>query len=226
MPDIVNFYSLLPKTKEKKVVGYKNHMIDKNSRILMIGASGTGKSNAILNFIEKSSGEFHKIIICSFSTTDEPLYSYLQEKLPDVELINNIEDVPLVQDFDDNEKHKSKLIVFDDFIALNTKQMKILIDYAISSRKFGFTCIFVSQNYTSIPKVISRNCNYIFLFKINDKVSIKRIISNHSLSGLLTTDQIEKFYYYCIKIPLGFLLIDLKTTNDEKRLRCGFTDFL
>jgi len=49
MPDIVNFYSLLPKTKEKKVVGYKNHMIDKNSRILMIGASGTGKSNAILN---------------------------------------------------------------------------------------------------------------------------------------------------------------------------------
>ena len=49
-------------------------MIDKNSRILMIGASGTGKSNAILNFIEKSSGEFHKIIICSFSTTDEPLY--------------------------------------------------------------------------------------------------------------------------------------------------------
>ena len=57
-------------------------MIDKNSRILMIGASGTGKSNAILNFIEKSSGEFHKTIICSFSTTDEPIYSYLQEKTP------------------------------------------------------------------------------------------------------------------------------------------------
>ncbi len=49
-------------------------MIDKNSRILMIGASGTGKSNATFNFTEKSLGEFHKKVICSFSTTDEPLY--------------------------------------------------------------------------------------------------------------------------------------------------------
>jgi hypothetical protein len=69
----------------------------------MIGASSTRKSNAILNFIEKSSGEFHIIIICSFSTTDEPLYTYLHEKLPEVELINNIGEASLVQDFDDNE---------------------------------------------------------------------------------------------------------------------------
>jgi len=92
-----------------------------------------------------------------------PIY---KKKLPEVELINNIEDVPLVQDFDDNEKHKSKFIVFRDFIGLNTEQMKILIDYAISSRKFGFTCIFVPHNYTSIPKVISRNCNYFFYLKL------------------------------------------------------------
>ena len=59
-----------------------------------------------MNFIEKSSGEFHKIITGSFSTTDEPLYNYLKQKLPEVELINNIEDVPEVQEFDD--KHKDK----------------------------------------------------------------------------------------------------------------------
>jgi hypothetical protein len=226
MSELVNFYSLLPKSKEKKTVGYNNHLIDKNSRILLIGASGSGKTNALLNFIEKSSGEFHKIIIASFSTTDEALYQFLKDKIPDVELINTIEDVPLVQDFDDKEKNKSKLIVFDDFIGLNTKQMKILTDYAISSRKFGFTCVFISQNYTSIPKVISRNCNYILLFKINDKVSIKRIISNHSLSGLISSIDIENIYYECIKEPLSFLLIDLKTNDEKKRFRCGFNRFL
>jgi len=224
--EIVNFYSLLPKSKEKKTVGFNNHFIEKNSRILMIGASGTGKSNALLNFIERSSGEFHKIIICSFSTTDEPLYNFLHQKIPDVELINKIEDVPKVQDFDDIEKNKPKLIVFDDFVGLSTKQMKILIDYAISSRKFGFTTVFISQNYTSVPKVISRNCNYIFVFKINDKVSIKRIISNHSLSGLITPERIEQLYYYCVGQPLGFLLIDLKTLDEKKRFRCGFLQFL
>jgi len=224
--EVVNFYSLLPKQKERKTVGYNNHFIDKNSRILMIGASGTGKSNALLNFIERSSGEFDKIIICSFSTTDEPLYQFLKQKIPEVQLISSIEEVPKVQDFDDSEKTKSKLIVFDDFVGLSTKQMKVLTDYAISSRKFGFTTVFISQNYTSVPKVISRNCNYIFVFKINDKVSIKRIISNHSLSGLITPARIEQLYYYCVGQPLGFLLIDLKTLDERKRFRCGFTQFI
>jgi len=224
--EIVNFYSLLPKSKEKKPIGFNNHYIEKNSRILMIGASGTGKTNSLMNFIERSSGEFYKIIICSFSTTDEALYTFLKQKIPDVELINKIEDVPTIQSFDDLEKNKPKLIVFDDFINLNKKQMKILEDYAISSRKFGFTTVFISQNYTSVPKIISRNCNYIFVFKINDRISIKRIISNHGLSDHYTPERIEQLYHYCISIPLGFLLIDLKTNDTSKVLRCGFTQFL
>lgn len=226
MTDLTNFYSLLPKDKQKLPLGYKNHYIDKNSRILMIGSSGTGKSNSLLNFIEKASGEFSDIIICSFSTTDEPLYNFLHQKIPEVQLINNIEEVPEVQSFDNNDKKISKLIVFDDFVNLSKKEMKKLFDYAIASRKFGFTCVFISQSYTSIPKIISRNCNYLFIFRLNDKVSIKRIISNHSLSGLVSPEQIEQYYYYCIKQPLGFLLIDLKTTDDNKRFRCGFNTFL
>lgn len=226
MTEVVNFYNYVPKNKDTLPKGYKQHYIDKNSRILMIGSSGTGKSNAILNFIERSSGEFHSIHICSFSTTDEPLYRYLKEKVPSVELINTIDEVPAVQDFDDTNKHKSKLIVFDDFVNLSKKEMKKLFDYAISSRKFGFTCIFVSQSYTAVPKIISRNCNYIFVFKVGDKVSIKRIISNHGLSSAASAEQIEQYYYYAISKPLGFLLIDLKTNDDSRRFRSGFLEFL
>jgi hypothetical protein len=226
MTDLVNFYNYVPKENNNKPKGYKNHFIEKNSRILMIGSSGTGKSNSIINYIEKSSGEYHKIIICSFSTTDEPLYNYLLEKIPSVELINNIDDVPEVQQFDDNNKNKSKLIIFDDFVNLSKKEMKKLFDYAISSRKFGFTCIFVAQSYTAVPKIISRNCNYIFLFKVNDKTSIKRIISNHGLSSVISPEIIEQFYYYASNLPLGFLLIDLKTNDESKKFRSGFTHFL
>lgn len=227
MSDLTNFYSYVPKDKNSdKMKGYKNHFIDKNSRILMVGSSGTGKSNALINFVEKSSGEFHKIIICSFSTTDEPLYQYLHEKIPSTELINNIDDVPEVQEFDDKDKNKSKLIIFDDFINLSKKEMKKLFDYAISSRKFGFTCIFMSQSYTAVPKIISRNCNYIFLFRVNDRYSIKRIISNHGLSSSVSPETIEQMYYYAIKEPLDFFLIDLKTSDEKLRFRKNFTDFL
>ncbi len=60
-------------------------MIDKNSRVLRLGASWTGKSNCLINFIEKSSGEFSEFIICSFSTTNEPLNKFLQQEVPDVQ---------------------------------------------------------------------------------------------------------------------------------------------
>jgi hypothetical protein len=227
MGDLFNFYSQIPKDKSKeKTKTYKNHFIDKNSRILMIGSSGTGKSNALINFIEKTSDDFHRIIICSFSTTDEPLYNYLKQKIPSVELINNIEDVPEVQEFDDKHKDKQKLIVFDDFINLSKKEMKKIFDYAISSRKFGFTSFFMCQSYTAVPKIISRNCNYIFLFRINDKYSIKRIIANHGLSAEVQPERIEEYYYYAIHDPLSFLLIDLKTNDEKMRFRKGFTEFL
>lgn len=192
----------------------------------MVGSSGTGKSNALINFVEKSSGEFFKIIICSFSTTDEPLYQYLHDKIPSTELINNIDDVPEVQEFDDLNKNKSKLIVFDDFVTLSKKEMKKLYDYAISSRKFGFTTVYMAQSYTAVPKIISRNCNYIFLFRVNDRCSIKRIISNHGLSSSITPETIEQMYYYATKEPLDFFLIDLKTNDEKLRFRKNFTDLL
>ena len=76
--------------------------------ILCIGGTGAGKSNALLNFIHRSSGEFYQIIICSFSTTDEPLYNMLHEREPQINLINNIEDVPELKIFDDKYKDKPK----------------------------------------------------------------------------------------------------------------------
>jgi hypothetical protein len=58
-----------------------------------------------------------------------------------VELINDIEEVPLLSDFDDKNKDKPKLIVFDDFINLPKSQMKPINDFLISGRKFGFTVL-------------------------------------------------------------------------------------
>ena len=113
------------------------------------------KSNALMNSLSRSSGEFTKIIICSFSTTDEPLYGIIKEKNEDVELIDNIDEVPYLDEFDDKYKDNPKLIVFDDFINLKPKEMIKINKYLTSGRKFGFSVWLMAQNYTSIPKIIS-----------------------------------------------------------------------
>ena len=83
--------------------------------ILCIGGTGTGKTNSLIDYISRSSGEFYKIIICSFSILDEPLYNFLAEKNDKIEFVNDIEEIPSLDEFDDETKKKPKLIIFDDF---------------------------------------------------------------------------------------------------------------
>jgi hypothetical protein len=129
---IVNFYDklgikvlVLPKTWKK------HHMYNK-CHTLCLGGTGSGKINALINYISRSSGEFYKIIACSFSTTDEPLYNMLEDT-GKIELRNDIEEVPDLEDFDHEHKNKPKLIVFDDFLNLQKKDMKKINKFIIIS---------------------------------------------------------------------------------------------
>ena len=123
MTDLTNWYDKIGANNKKPKLpkNWKNHHLHHNSMILCIGGTGTGKTNALIDYLSRSSGEFHKIIICSFSTLDEPLYKFLEQKNKEIEFINNIEDVPDLEEFDDETKSKPKLIIFDDFINLTKK---------------------------------------------------------------------------------------------------------
>ena len=221
--EIINFYeklnikgSALPKT-------WKKHHIFNNSMILCLGGTGTGKTNSLLNYINRSSGEFSEVIVCSFSTTDEPLYNLLEEN--GATLYNNIDEVPELIEYDDDEKNHPKLIVFDDFINIENKKLKKIYNYLISGRKFGFTCWLMSQNYSSVPKVIVRNINYFIMFKLNDNISLNNIIRNHNISDV-DPSIIKSAYNLCTQTPPNFFMIDMKTGNLKERFRENFLNFL
>ena len=221
--EIINFYeklnikgSALPKT-------FKKHHIYNNSMILCLGGTGTGKTNALINYISRSSTEFSDVIVCSFSTTDEPLYNMLEEN--GVTLYNNIDEVPDLEEYDSDDKKKPKLIVFDDFINVENKKLKKIYNYLISGRKFGFTCWLMAQNYSSVPKVIVRNINYFILFKINDNITLNNIIRNHNISDV-DPSIIKSAYNLCTQTPPNFFMIDMKTGNLKERFRENFLNFL
>ena len=227
MTDITNWYDKIGvnNKKKKQPKHWKDHHILHNSMVLCIGGTGTGKTNALMDYLSRSSGEFHKIVICSFSTLDEPLYKHLQQKNDEIEFINDIEEVPELSEFDDEFKEKSKLIVFDDFINLTKKEFKRINPFLISGRKYGFTVWLMAQEYTSIPKIITRNINYFILNKINDNVSIDRIIKNHNIYGV-DKDVFKKAYELSIKEPLNFFMLDLKSRDPMDRYRHGWLNFL
>jgi hypothetical protein len=220
---IKNYYDLLDKSlkRENKFdKNYKKHYVQPNSMICCIGGTGSGKTNALIDFLTRKNEAFYDIIIFSGSTTEEPLYNLLQEKMPEIKMFNDINELPSLSDFDNDEKGFEKLIVLDDFINLKPKEMKKLNEYLTAGRKFGFTVWCMAQNYTSIPKVITRNLQYIILFKLNDNVSINNIIKNHNIHAV---DPVifKDCYMRATSEPRQFLMIDMKGEKD-KHLRQNF----
>ena len=147
------------------------------------------------------------------------------EETGKIELINDIDDVPDLEEFDDEHKNKPKLIVFDDFINLQKKDMKKINEYLISSRKFGFSVWLMAQNYTSVPKVLVRNISYFILFKMSDNISLNNIIRNHNISDV-DSSIIKSACSLCTQTFGNFFMIDMKTGNLDERFRHNFLGFL
>jgi hypothetical protein len=216
-----NFYKEIKSKPQKRDKNFDKHHIEPNSRLLLIGGSGVGKSNSLVNFLDKKRDAFHDIIIFSGSTADEPLYKFLEDKIDGLQLTNDIDEVPDLQEWDDEDNDREKLIVFDDFINLPKKALKKIQDYFIAGRKKGFTCCCLTQNYKEVPKTIARNCEYFLVFKLNDNSTLNNIIRNHNIDNI-DTDEWKNTYADAVSEPLNFMMVDLKTLDPEKRLRKNF----
>jgi hypothetical protein len=227
MDKVKNYYELLPSNlkKENKVdKNFKKHYIKPNSMICCIGGTGAGKTNSLISFLERKNEAFYDILLFSGSTTEEPLYNLLKQKIPEMRMFNNIEEFPSLSEFDDEDNENEKLVILDDFINLKPKEMKKLNEYLTAGRKKGMTIWCMAQSYIAIPKTITRNLHYIIMFRLNDNVSINTIIKNHNIHNI-NQDKFKEAYVKSTSEPRQFFMIDMKGDKD-KHLRSNFTNFL
>jgi hypothetical protein len=219
---ITNFYEKLPKHLKKDTVDktFKNHHILPNSMICAIGGTGTGKSNFVMNMIQRMPEKFYKIMVFNPVSTQEPLMELLKEKIPETDLISDINELPSLSEFDE-DKEDEKLLIVDDFINMNKKDFKKINEYFTGGRKAGFTVVALCQNYTSVPKVITRNCQYFVLFRLNDNTTLNNIIRNHNIHDV-EKDLFKELYDKSTTDPLSFFMIDLKGKDKNTHLRKNF----
>jgi hypothetical protein len=151
----------------------------------------------------------------------------LKKGCPDVELISDVEHLPELKDFDDEEKSKEKLIVFDDIINLGKKKLETIQKWFDSARKFGFTCMVLAQKYSGVgglPLQIRGNAQYYFIFKLRDTRSITQIIRNHNIDGK-DKDRIMQAYHLSTEGKGNFFLMDIRADSPYP-YRHNFTDII
>ena len=207
------------------IVGNKNENKDNNwpFRMLIIGPSGSVKTNTLLHLINN----LHPIdkIYLYVKDLSEKKYEFLINKreqagkknLNDphafIEYSNDMDDV--LDDIDNYNRNRDKkvLIVFDDMIAdimRNEKFKAIIKELFIRCRKLNISIVFITQSYFRTPKDARLNSTHCILMKIGSKKELKSIAEEKS--GHLDYKDFLKIYNYCTKQPYSFMTIDARPT--------------
>ena len=165
-------------------------------RILIIGGSGSGKTNTSLNLIKEQ--DYHDVIDKIYlyaKDLSEPKYEYLIKKREDagIKNVNNpnafivcsntMDDVYEDIDNYNPKRNKKVLIVFDDMIAdimSNKKFQAIIKELFIRCRKLNSSLLFITQSYFSVPKDVRLNSKQYLIMKIDNKRELQNIAINHS----------------------------------------------
>ena len=181
-------------------------------RILIVGGSGSGKTNALLNLM-KDQPDIDKIYLYA-KDWYEAKYQYLinmREKTG----LNHYDDHKAFMEYSidmqdvyknieecNPGKKRKVLIVFDDIIAdkiNNNKLNPVATESFIRGRKFNIS-------YFRVPKDVGLNSTPFFIMKIPNERELKQIALNHSAD--INHKDFTKVYRKCISEPYSFLVND------------------
>lgn len=234
---IINFYEVdgVKKISKPSIDNlYPQTNIKINTINLVVGGTGTGKSNAIMNLLFLSSnakdGVFSKIVlVCK---TDETLYTFLKKKIPSEQLIiyKSINDLPECDSFEtqfmkEPKDREETLLIIDDFIAdVEDKRMRQKIEnFSIFGRKKGLTQIYLAQSFFKVPKTIRLQIHYLWLLSVPNKRELALILSSYSLP--IEADELKAMVNDATKEKLSFLKINLNCGCDiNEKFSIGFLD--
>lgn len=223
---IVNMYSRLHRKYLPNTIKYRNYRrmrINLPARIAVIGSSGSGKTNLVVNLIRLFNC-FSKIYLFA-RNLDEPLYKFLRdwfakiEKKAKIQIFfysNDIGEIPPVETMDPRQNN---LVLFDDLINDKNLGKSNVPNYFTMGRKMNVTTIFISQSWFKIPQIIRQNLQYIILKKISSLKDLGRMIAENNLE--LDPKAFKRLYNQCVQTLGDFMLIDLDSPPQLK-WRCGF----
>ena len=215
---MINLDSITNKSNKKHNEKW-TYVPDHPYRILIIGASGSGKRNTLLNFINEQHN-IEKIYLYA-RDLNEPKYEIFIKKIKDAG-IKHLNDLNAflkcsnamdgvyenIHNYNSSRKRKI-LFVFQDMIAdiMTNKKFQAIVKWLfIRCRKLNISLVFSTQSYFSVPKDVRSNLTHYLMMKINNKRELQNVAINHSAE--IDYQDFMNIYRECTKKPHTFLTID------------------
>ena len=195
-------------------------------RIPMIGGSGSGIKNALLNLIENQP-DIDEIYLYA-KDPYEAKYQYLinirkkvgLKRFNDteafIEYSNDMQDVYRNIAEYNIDKERKILIVFDGMIAdtiNNNKLCSIVNELFIRSRKLNIFLVFITKSYFKVARDVRLNTTHFFITKIPSNRELQQIALFHS-SDIYTKDFINIYKKYTA-VPYSFLVNNARLASEK-----------
>ena len=209
---MINFDDVVKKNKKDHSPNWPQ-IPDHPYRILLIGDSGSGKTNSLFNLINQQS-DIDNIYLYA-KDPYEAKYQFLIKKREDVgtkqfndskafiEYSNNMNDIyKNIEDYD----------VIADMLS-NKKLNPIVTKLFIRGRKLNICIVFIIQSYFAVPQNIRLNSTHYFIMKIPNKRKLQQTVFNY-----LSDSDFKDFmnlYKNCTAKPYSFLVIDATLASDN-----------
>ena len=177
-------------TNENKTKHNSNwpYISDPPYRIVIIGGSGSGKTNALLNLINNQP-DIDKIYLYA-KDPYEAKYQFLINKREStglkhfndpkafIEYSNDMHDVyKNINDYNPDKENKI-LIVFDDMIAdiINNKKLNLVVtELFIKGRKLNISLVLITQPYFKVSKDVRLDSAHFFIMKFPIKQNLDKL---------------------------------------------------
>ena len=200
---------------------------------LVIGKSGSGKTNVVLHMLRSKSllGGVFDIILYLCDSPCDVMEQNL--KIPKENFIKDFTEEWLEKLIDKqriavekkgSDKVDNMLLIFDDILSkqkfLNSK---MLIKLVTETRHYNISCIFNSQSYKKIPRVVRLNARGLILFP-SSLGEIQKFAEENCLPGM-SSKQFLKLVQHCTKEQYNFAFLQQDAPPNDK-LRKNFNKII
>jgi hypothetical protein len=214
-----NFYSkknVKKHTKKYVNPNFERHQIKVPFRMLIVGASGSGKTCNAIEVLKRMKDTFDFVfLICKCA--DEPLYQYLKERLKAQLIVYEIGSGVAIPDPSEIAKGFKKddqlLVIYDDLVA--EKNQKAIEEMFLRGRKLagGISMMYLTQSFFRVPKLIRLNSNYVLIKKLSNNRDLNLILSEYNLG--LKKEGLLDIYKKATDDQLDFLMIRIDEPGDS-----------
>lgn len=204
-------------------------------RLYIVGASGSGKSNLLLNLMSRAefySGYFDEVFVIS-PTANELDDSYAILNLPPERFFQpNVEVLSVIESIQKKniekkgiERAPKILIILDDIISYKKfTGSKQLLKMFVMGRHYGISLCLLSQAWHRVPKSIRLNMSSCIFFKGSQKEA-DTVCEEYCVPGY-SKKQMLKMIHEATRAKYSFLCIDLHKSIEDGRYRRGLTENL